>query len=78
MSDKTSIGVSSLSLKIVEDTPDFIAITDLTGRVIYMNRSARATLGLIADVKSPLPTVETIFSPWGARQFFEVGIPAAL
>ncbi len=77
----TDLRKSNKSLKgfmqIVENTPAFIAIFEVGGRLHHLNRAWRSLLGL-AD-QDPLPsTVEVLLDAGALRQLWDVAAPAAL
>jgi PAS domain S-box-containing protein len=67
-------------LKMVLDrSPDFIGISDTSGRPLYWNAAYRRLRGL--SVFAPLPAglhVKDTHVEWSAHQLLEVGIPTAL
>lgn len=61
-------------LAIIEETPDFVALTDPGGRILYCNQAARKMIGLSEAV--PV-YVEGIHPPWAVRQLIDEGFPTA-
>ncbi len=63
---------------ILESSRDFVAMTNVDGRVTYLNASARAVLGLPLDADVSATTIDDHFAPWAAAKLQNEGIPAAL
>ena len=65
-------------MAILEATTDFITMMDVHGRLLYVNRSVRAAVGLReTDPITDLGIGD--FQPdWATRRIFEVAIPCAL
>lgn len=64
-------------LAILEDTPDFVAISDMTGRVLYMNKTARRFHGLPPEGDISGIHIKDSHPDWAARRILEEGIPQA-
>jgi PAS domain S-box-containing protein len=63
---------------ILDATPDFVAIGDLEGRLLYLNTSGRGMLGLEADQDLSGLRVADGHPDWARRQVLEIGIPTAV
>ncbi len=63
---------------IVENNPDLIAISHLTGEGIYINAAGLAMLGLPPDTDPSRLTIHDFTSAEDARHLLEIGVPAAL
>ena len=63
---------------ILDATPDFVAIADPQGRVLYMNGSGRRLLGLGPDDDVSRIRVADGHPEWARRLVLETGLPAAL
>lgn len=62
---------------ILECTPDFVGISDLEGRFIYLNATARRLLGESGSVADPPRHLETFHPAWAADRVRNEGLPAA-
>ncbi len=65
-------------LTIIEDAQDFMAISDLQGRLTYLNRAGARMVGLPEDVDLSKLEIKDMHPDWGARLVLEEGIPAVL
>lgn len=63
---------------IIEATPDFVAITDIGGATIYLNRAARRMLGLADEDATARLELERYAPDWVAEKVAQVGIPTAI
>ena len=63
---------------ILDATPDFVAIGDLEGRLLYLNSSGRRMMGLEPDHDLSGLRVADGHPDWARRQVLEIGIPAAV
>ena len=75
---KRAEGARERLVAILDATPDFVAIGDLEGRVLYLNSSGRRMLGLEADQDLSGLRMADGLSDWARRQTLEIGIPAAV
>ncbi len=63
-------------LQIIEATPDFVGISDLRGRLMYINLAGRELLGL---EEGELPnSIFRYYPSWARKLIHKVGIPTAL
>lgn len=64
-------------MEIVEATPDYVAVADLKGRLLYLNRTGRDILGLQEEeVKEH--EIHDRYTPSAANLLLNVGMPMAL
>ncbi|QBQ56047.1 putative bifunctional diguanylate cyclase/phosphodiesterase [Nitrosococcus wardiae] len=63
---------------ILEITPDFVAITDLKGRIHYINRAGRQWLGLDEENRCPMTLLADYQPSWTAALMENSAIPYAL
>ena len=63
---------------ILESSHDFVAMTNIEGRVTYLNAAARGVLGLALDADVSTHTIDDHFAPWAVSKLKSEGIPAAL
>lgn len=65
-------------IRIIEDSPNFIGMSDLEGNLNYHNKSARRMLGYPVDAELPLTKVSQVHPVWAAQRVLEEGVPCAL
>lgn len=63
---------------ILENTSDFVAMTDADGRLIYLNRAARSLYGAGPDETLEGTFDGRILTPEGRRYLWKIAVPAAL
>jgi PAS domain S-box-containing protein len=63
-------------IAILEATPDFVGISDASGRALYVNRAGRELIGLNSDDVSGL-TIPDFHPPWAAELVMKEGLPEA-
>ena len=63
-------------LEILEATPDYVAVTDLKGRLLYLNRTGRDILDL-ANTEIKEHDIRERFTPSAASLILNVGMPTA-
>ncbi len=64
-------------LAILDATPDYVAISRLDGKRIYLNPAGRRTIGLSATEDVTLSRIPDFYAPESARVILDEGIPAA-
>lgn len=65
-------------LKIIEEAPDFIAMSDMQAHLTYLNRAGARLVGLPDDADlSPLE-IEDMHPEWATRRVLDEGVPAVL
>ncbi|MEW6268394.1 MAG: alpha/beta fold hydrolase [Thermodesulfobacteriota bacterium] len=62
---------------ILEATPDFVAIADAEGRLLYVNRAGRRLAGL-DDTSESLPPAATLCPAWAAERIVTEWLPRAM
>ena len=65
-------------LKILEDAPDYIGMSDMQGHLLFHNIAARRMLGLADDADLSAMEIKDMHPEWAARKVMEEGIPALL
>lgn len=66
-------------ITVVEDSPDYVGITDIHCRPLYFNRTIRELLGCQGMGEgSEVCRIDDLFVDWSARLVREEGIPTAL
>ncbi len=65
-------------LKIIEDTTDYIGVSDMQGHLQFHNVAARRMLGLADDADLSALTISDMHPEWAAKLVLEEGVPAAL
>jgi PAS domain S-box-containing protein len=60
-------------LKIISDSPDYIGMADLEGRLLYHNRAARRMLGLADDADVSALKIGNVHPAWGVKLVLEEG-----
>jgi diguanylate cyclase (GGDEF)-like protein/PAS domain S-box-containing protein len=63
------------SRAVLDETPDFVAITDATGHASYVNRALRELLGLHVD-EADRVTLKALLTSQSYERFVEVAMPA--
>jgi PAS domain S-box-containing protein len=63
---------------ILENTPDFVGLAGLNGRVFYVNRAGQRMVGLLPTQDPGLLSIRDFHPPELAQQLFDVPIAAAL
>jgi len=63
---------------ILDATPDFVASSDLLGRVLFLNHAGRRLLGLSDQHDLAGLRVQDCHPAWASRLVLEQGVPAAL
>ncbi len=63
---------------ILEDSRDYVAKTDVRGKVTYANVSGRHAVGVAADADLGCTTIDDYFPPWAVERIRREGIPVAL
>lgn len=63
-------------LEIVEATPDYVAVADMKGKLLYLNRTGRDILGL-QEVEVKEHEIYDRYTPSAANLLQNVGIPVA-
>ncbi|HEX7091971.1 MAG TPA: PAS domain S-box protein [Longimicrobiales bacterium] len=63
---------------ILEATPDFVATSDPGGRLIYLNRTGRRTLGIDSEDAAALPDITTIYPQRAVGTILREAIPTAI
>ena len=64
--------------KIVEEAPEYIAMTDMQARHIYLNKAGAGMVGLPEDVNCSTLEIKDMHPPWAARRVLEEAIPIVL
>jgi PAS domain S-box-containing protein len=62
---------------VIEATTDFVNITDITGRMIYLNQSARRMAGIPPDAEATQFFIKDFAPPWVMELFEREGFPTA-
>ncbi len=62
---------------IIENTPDAIATSDVSGRVVYMNQAARRLLGVPADTPLDAAHIPQFHPAWAADLVLNEALPHA-
>lgn len=65
-------------IAILEATTDFVGVTDLEGRLQYVNGAGRRILGLTDDEDPSNTTMANFHPDWARKLIMEEGIPTAL
>ena len=63
---------------ILENTPDYVAMADLSGTLTWINPAGLSLLGLPADQDSRRLSVRDTHPEWAARLILEKGLPTAM
>ena len=69
--------VHSRLLNLISLTPNFVAITDADGRLLYLNQAARNMLGLSADQATGVALADCL-APEARRSLLDEAMPTAL
>ncbi len=64
--------------KIVQESPEYIAITDMQARLIYLNKAGARIVGLPEDVDLSTLEIMNMHPPWATRRAMEEAIPIAI
>lgn len=64
-------------LAIIEETPDFVATADASGRILYYNRAARRMLGIGDEEDISAICISETHPEWAARLVLDEGLPKA-
>jgi|GEM_PF-2791623 len=62
---------------ILEATPDFVGISDTSGRVLYINEAGRRMLGLLPGEDLEGLEISDCHPAWARKKVLEEGLPAA-
>lgn len=62
---------------VLDSTPDFVTMTDASGKPIYLNRAARMLLGN-GDTDITRLRLSSLFPDWAYQRFIGEAIPAAI
>ena len=65
-------------LKIIEQSPDFIAVSDMQNRLKYINASGLGLVGLPENTDVATLTIMDMHPEWATRRVLEEGVPAVL
>jgi two-component system, sensor histidine kinase and response regulator len=76
--DKENDEQRRLLTSILEQTPDFIGVSDVQGNLLYHNPAARAMIGLTDQVDLSARKFEDLHPPWAAQIINKYGLPTAL
>jgi PAS domain S-box-containing protein len=74
--DKERDDERRLLTAILEQTPDYIGVSDLQGRLLYHNPAARAMLGLPSDFDLSSFEIKDRHPAWASKKVLEEGMPA--
>jgi PAS domain S-box-containing protein len=64
--------------KIIEDAPDFIAMSDMKSNLKYLNAAGAQMVGLEADFDLAVLQIKDMHPKWAAQRVLFEGIPAVL
>lgn len=62
---------------ILEATPDFVGISDTSGKVLYINEAGRRLLGLGPEEDATNLHISACHPPWAREKILQEGLPAA-
>ncbi len=65
-------------LKIIEESPDFIATSDMHGHLKYMNRAGARVVGIAEDVDLSALEIKDVHPAWATRRVLDEGVPTVL
>ena len=65
-------------LKIIQDAPDFIAMSDMQAHLTYLNSAGAKLVGLPDNVDLSTLEIKDMHPDWATRKVMEEGIPAVL
>ena len=63
---------------IIEESPEFIAITDMQARHIYLNKAGARMVGLPENVDLSTLEIKHMHPPWATRRVMEEAIPLVI
>lgn len=62
---------------ILEATPDFVGISDTSGKVLYINEAGRRLLGVAPEEEVEGLTISACHPRWARERILQEGLPAA-
>ena len=63
-------------ISIIEDSPDFVGMADLSGNLLFHNRSAKKMVGLADDADLSMLKIAHMHPSWAFNLVYNLGIPA--
>jgi PAS domain S-box-containing protein len=65
-------------LKIIEESPDFIAISDMQAHLTFVNTAGSRLVGLADDADVSVLEIKDVHPEWAARRVLDEGVPEVL
>ncbi|MBV8659644.1 MAG: CHASE domain-containing protein [Burkholderiales bacterium] len=70
--------IQSRLLDILSNSPDFVGVADMEGRLLFHNTAARRMVGLSDDVDLSTLHIKDMHPEWAGRLVIEEGLPTVL